>query len=337
MKLTSLSIFGALLVQTATSSFIERAVCTTKSQRKSWHTLTTDEKLDYIKAEKCLMSLPPRYGLEGPKSRYDEFIKLHVLAAPEFHFTGSFLPYHRLIVHNHYVALQQECNYTGVQPYWNETLDAGNFRNSIVLDPETGFGGDGTGLGSCIVNGPFKDYISTVGAYTNASAHCITRKIDECQSSKAAQVNINKCTEKQTFGEFWSCMEEFPHDGLHQGIGGLMKYFGSPGDPLFYMHHTYVDKVWNQWQRAAPATRLFEISGQNALYTLPPSFSETDICGVPAGSSMPPLVPYGEGAEGDPGTEVTLGHVLNWAGDLMNTTVGDVMDIQGGFLCYEYD
>lgn len=42
------------------------------------------------------------------------------------------------------------------------------------------------------------------------------------------------------------------------------------------------------------------------------------------------------GADGDPGSTTTLGHVLNRYGNSPNKTVEDVLDIQGAFLCYEY-
>jgi len=42
------------------------------------------------------------------------------------------------------------------------------------------------------------------------------------------------------------------------------------------------------------------------------------------------------GADGDPGTTTTLGHVLNMYGNGPNKTIADVLDIQGNFLCYEY-
>ena len=42
------------------------------------------------------------------------------------------------------------------------------------------------------------------------------------------------------------------------------------------------------------------------------------------------------GAPGDPGTETTLEHILNMYGELPNKTIADVMDIQSGFLCYDY-
>jgi hypothetical protein len=42
------------------------------------------------------------------------------------------------------------------------------------------------------------------------------------------------------------------------------------------------------------------------------------------------------GADGDPGTTTTLGHVLNTYGNMPNMTIADVLDIQGDYLCYEY-
>ena len=35
----------------------------------------------------------------------------------------------------------------------------------------------------------------------------------------------------------------------------------SPGDPLFYLHHAYIDKLWWEWQSRNLSTRLTDISG----------------------------------------------------------------------------
>lgn len=37
----------------------------------------------------------------------------------------------------------------------------------------------------------------------------------------------------------------------------------SPGDPLFYLHHTWLDKIWWDWQVKDLPKRLVEMGGQN--------------------------------------------------------------------------
>ena len=37
----------------------------------------------------------------------------------------------------------------------------------------------------------------------------------------------------------------------------------SPGDPLFYLHHTWLDKIWADWQAKDKVKRVKDISGTN--------------------------------------------------------------------------
>ncbi len=47
----------------------------------------------------------------------------------------------------------------------------------------------------------------------------------------------------------------------------------SAGDPLFYLHHAWIDRLWWNWQVKDPA-RLLEIGGENIpASTLPPFLS----------------------------------------------------------------
>jgi tyrosinase len=39
-----------------------------------------------------------------------------------------------------------------------------------------------------------------------------------------------------------------PHVGAHQWIGGAMSSGLSPSDPVFYLHHSNVDRLWSEWQ-----------------------------------------------------------------------------------------
>lgn len=50
----------------------------------------------------------------------------------------------------------------------------------------------------------------------------------------------------------------------------------------------------------------------------------------------PSHIPKPTGADGDPGTETTLTHVLNMYGNGPNRTIAEVMDIGNAILCYEY-
>jgi tyrosinase len=79
--------------------------CTVKSIRKSWFViyvnhksscgtddeyradLTTTEKQSYLDADLCLMELPPKDGIKGATSRWDELQYAHAAQARYIHFT----------------------------------------------------------------------------------------------------------------------------------------------------------------------------------------------------------------------------------------------------------
>jgi tyrosinase len=42
------------------------------------------------------------------------------------------------------------------------------------------------------------------------------------------------------------------HNRVHRYIGGTMGPATSPYDPIFWLHHCYVDKLWADWQRQHP-------------------------------------------------------------------------------------
>jgi tyrosinase len=41
--------------------------------------------------------------------------------------------------------------------------------------------------------------------------------------------------------------ESKPHDPVHNLIGGIMASMQSPTDPIFYLHHCNVDRLWHAW------------------------------------------------------------------------------------------
>ncbi|WP_425541204.1 tyrosinase family oxidase copper chaperone [Streptomyces rimosus] len=42
------------------------------------------------------------------------------------------------------------------------------------------------------------------------------------------------------------------HGSAHVFVGGHMEFLASPNDPVFYLHHCFVDKIWADWQRRHP-------------------------------------------------------------------------------------
>ncbi|PVH71340.1 Di-copper centre-containing protein [Cadophora sp. DSE1049] len=279
-----------LAISTAVAAPAKRdSPCEAISQRKAWHTYTASEKAAYINAELCLQSIPATLGLPGAETRFDELVVAHQVQAEVVHGVGAFLPFHRLHMHAHEYLLQTECGYTGTQPYWDEVRDAGNFTSSIVFDVAT-FGGDGAGTTDCVVDGPFANYTLHVGPSHENTAHCLTRNISDRSSS--------------------------PHAGGHGGVGGeMLNPISSPVDPLFYLHHTQLDRIWATWQAMDSPARLTDISGP-----------------ITQSNGFPEL----QTRDGDPGNETTLAHVLNMYGIIPNQTIADVMDTTGGYLCYEY-
>ena len=56
-------------------------------------------------------------------------------------------------------------------------------------------------------------------------------------------------------------LEETPHNGVHGTILGDMGTYLSPLDPIFWLHHCNVDRIWASWSRLngnlAPTARLW--------------------------------------------------------------------------------
>ena len=148
----------------------------------------------------------------------------------------------------------------------------------------------------------------------------------------------------------------------------MLNLFSSPGDPLFYLHHAYLDKLWAEWQAKNTSARFVDITGRNTGLpfgfgpgfngstspvgpipggqngTLPPFNGSVPGFPSPVNGTCPDFGPFTMSLEGmdlmkrdgDPGNVTTLTHVLSVNGMVPNVTVADIMDTQGGLLCYEY-
>ncbi|KAJ0164478.1 Tyrosinase [Colletotrichum tanaceti] len=308
--------------------------CTAPAVRKEWRELTDPEKAEYIRAAVCLRRLPKtKYAqINIVTNRLDELVYTHFTLRTSIHFVAAFLPWHRWMLKLHEDLLRSECGYAGAQPYWDWTIDADarNVAGSPIFDPVTGFGGDGKMTGSnepgfrrCVVDGPFANTNLTLGMgwpevnTRSDRLHCLTRAFNAGLGNDANGIpvvgdmqigayNSSALQPIYAFDKFTNLatvLEELPHSRVHRSISGDMAPTTAPNEPLFFLHHANVDRIWAKWQ-GRNNTRLNDYSG----------FQDT-------GRKIPAAI-----------TDVMV------TMELLNTTitVKDYMDTQAGPMCYTY-
>ncbi|KAK7949525.1 Tyrosinase-like protein orsC [Apiospora saccharicola] len=320
------------------------STCTKPYVRKEWRRLTIDERKSYIAAVKCMMAKPGVAPLEAVTNRFEDFLATHIVQALESHFVGIFYPYHRFLL-SRYEQELWECGWSRDlgQPFWDWTLDTEHDEdliNSPVFDVVTGFGGNGGWIGGNFTH-PAPGMTSPTAPAAAASRTAPSRTCPPFSAPKTTRpspptapatacaatwppVSLRKMSGKQRVAEAmdlpdygsWERVTDGVslHPGGHWGPGGLYgtmtDLFASPGDPVFWLHHSNLDRAWWSWQ-SRDAARVYDISGPLVFFD------------------------YGNKAAGN----VTLGStVWNGLGDFRKeTTVEKVMHIQRGELCYIYD
>ncbi|WP_084677108.1 tyrosinase family protein [Massilia niastensis] len=55
---------------------------------------------------------------------------------------------------------------------------------------------------------------------------------------------------------FEPVMESAPHNPIHNLIGNVMATMESPNDPIFWLHHANVDRLWNAWVAAGGGRKM---------------------------------------------------------------------------------
>ncbi len=63
---------------------------------------------------------------------------------------------------------------------------------------------------------------------------------------------------------------EAVHGGVHNAIGGDMMTAHSPADPIFFLHHANVDRLWVQWQATQAKAHNAKAKPPNPTETLLP-------------------------------------------------------------------
>lgn len=269
--------------------------CGTLRVRKEWRTLTKAQKKSYIAATKCLQTKSD-FGISPISNKmYDAFTYIHENNWFAFHATASFPPWHRWFVWLREVTLQEVCGYSGPFPYWNYTMDWQDpFASPIFsTDSEVGFGTHGTvpyqamtgATGFKVDNGAFANLKVNL-----PEPHYLTRNFTlwkdtptSVGGSKPAfgqwmgPEQLKKTLAANSFWDFEKVLDgigapqslgihnapHFNNNGDWYGPGWLANtpYFPfastAPNDPMFFVHHAYVDAVFWKWQQQSGKQWLY--------------------------------------------------------------------------------
>ncbi|KAL2268832.1 hypothetical protein VTJ83DRAFT_3678 [Remersonia thermophila] len=152
--------------------------------RREWGDLSAGERKAYINAMLCMMSKPSKLDqtrYPGSKTRYDDFVVVHMNQTMTIHGTGNFLSWHRYYTWAFEQALRNECGYNGTQPYWDWSRWYQDPERSPIFDgSDTSLSGNGEYVqhttqmgipagngGGCVKTGPFKDMVIRLGPMAN--------------------------------------------------------------------------------------------------------------------------------------------------------------------------
>lgn len=184
--------------------------------------------------------------------QWETFAQSHWNVQRQVHGCAQFLPFHRVFIHQVETALKQFDN-TITMPYWNWTRTATSPSTDIVL---TRYFGDSPWLRRCnaeeccIKSGPFANW-----NFTNnlLQQKCVSRSYTNNTGILYPWGVLQPLMDYPRFQMMAERLEQL-HARVHTWVGGSMKTHFSPIDPLFFLHHAFVDKVWSDWQVSAPAT-----------------------------------------------------------------------------------
>ncbi|KAI9929412.1 hypothetical protein ASPWEDRAFT_51984 [Aspergillus wentii DTO 134E9] len=143
--------------------------------------------------------------------------------------------------------------------------------------------------GGCVSTGPFKNWtvnlgpvqpieklpglVAQNGSGLNYNPRCLRRDISAyCAQWTTTEVVMDLLVNQTTILNFQNKMQGLVnstdfylglHGGGHYTIGGdpADDFFVSPGDPMFYLHHSAIDRMFWTWQNLDPAHRTYVVGG----------------------------------------------------------------------------
>jgi tyrosinase len=67
-------------------------------------------------------------------------------------------------------------------------------------------------------------------------------------SQLPAASSLSELDNLKSFDQFQTLLEADYHNSVHRAAGGDMVTSASPNDPMFWLHHAMIDRIWADWQ-----------------------------------------------------------------------------------------
>ncbi|PIC51125.1 hypothetical protein B9Z55_001766 [Caenorhabditis nigoni] len=216
-----------------------------KVVRKEYRMLSEDERNRLHQALRTLKQ----------NGEYDRLARVHAQYSESgaAHSGPAFLPWHREFVKRMEFLIRQVDPSLHL-PYWDSTLDQNlpNSKDSILWTNE--FMGDATGA---VNNGPFRSWrtIENKATITRAvgaqgkgySEDEITSMMGQTDIAQVLAFSAPQrgCPYQPNFN-----VPEYTHGNPHIYVGGdMLETSTAANDPIFWMHHSFVDLLWEQYRQ----------------------------------------------------------------------------------------
>ncbi len=183
----------------------------------------------------------------------------------------SFGPWHRLLLLVFEVLSRQVLDQANFEvPYWDWSADAGAPRASPLWNA---LGGDGDpATGNTVTSGPFRAGQFEV-SLTDSLIPDQWMQLDpprplrrdfgwDGTTALPSRTTVNNSIDMFGFYDRWPYNNsaasfrldlEVPlHNSVHRFVGGDMMSSASPNDPVFFLHHCNIDRIWAAWQARYP-------------------------------------------------------------------------------------
>jgi tyrosinase len=233
---------------------------TAATVRKDQSTLTDKERKDFVDA---VLALKNKYEDGSTTDVYDEFVLLHQAAMTDhaIHDGAGFFPWHRALL-DLFERELQTINPRVTIPYWNWAVD--NQATSSIWNSDF-MGGDGDPADNNVVKtGPFRqgqwalitdgpDLRRSFGVYVSS----LPTAADEEYALTIPNYDVppydTGVDPTQSFRNFmagWNSPTLQPerHNRVHNWVGGSMLTEASPNDPVFWLVHANLDRIWANWE-----------------------------------------------------------------------------------------